>query len=177
VKGAVFPFNRFDKTDTILGPEMRSTGEVMGRAPTFGGAFAKSLLGNQMKLPRKGNVFVSVRDEDKKAALGACRDLEWHGLSLYATQGTHDFLKEHGVKSVPVKKFQEGNPNCVDMLRLREFVLVVNTTSDEKAVEDSYLIRRTALESKIPCLTTISELIAFLKALESKEEDLEVQPL
>jgi carbamoyl-phosphate synthase large subunit len=177
VKGAVFPFNRFDKTDTILGPEMRSTGEVMGRAPTFGGAFAKALLGNQMKLPRKGNVFLSVRDEDKKAALGACRDLQWHGLSLYATQGTHDFLKEHGVKSVAVKKYQEGNPNCVDMLRLREFVLVVNTTSDEKAVEDSYMIRRTALESKIPCLTTISELIAFLKALETKEEDLEVQPL
>ena len=177
VKGAVFPFNRFDNTDTILGPEMRSTGEVMGRSPTFGGAYAKALLGNSMKLPRKGKVFMSIRDEDKAASLGVCRDLIWHGLEIYATSGTHAYLQEHKVKSVQVKKLQEGSPNCVDMLKLREFVLVVNTTSDEKAVQDSYLIRRTSLECKIPCLTTISEAFALLKALETKEEELEVAPL
>ncbi len=177
VKGAVFPFNRFDNTDTILGPEMRSTGEVMGRAPTFGAAFAKALLGNSMKLPRKGNVFLSLRDEDKAAALSVCRDLQAHGLNLFATRGTHTFLKEHGILSQVVKKYQEGSPNCVDMLKLKEFVLVVNTTSDEKAVQDSYFIRRTSLESKTPCLTTISEALALLKALEINEEKLEVMPL
>jgi carbamoyl-phosphate synthase large subunit len=177
VKGAVFPFNRFDNTDTILGPEMRSTGEVMGRAPTFGAAFAKALLGNSMKLPRKGKVFISVRNEDKATALSVCREFARHGLELYATRGTNEFLTQHGVKSTAVKKYQDGSPNCVDMLRLKEFALVVNTTSDEKAVLDSYLIRRTALESKVPCLTTISEALALLKALEIKEEELGVQPL
>jgi len=177
VKGAVFPFNRFDNTDTILGPEMRSTGEVMGRSPTFGGAYAKALIGNSMKLPRSGKVFLSIRDEDKPAALGVTRDLIWHGLEIYATAGTHDFLSEHDVKSIKVKKLQDGSPHCVDMLKLKEFVLVINTTSDEKAVQDSYLIRRTALETKVPCLTTMSEALALLKALESKEEDLEVAPL
>ncbi len=177
VKGAVFPFHRFDNTDTILGPEMRSTGEVMGRAPTFGAAFAKALLGNSMKLPRKGKVFISVRDEDKRALITVARDLARNGLELVATQGTHDYLASHHVSTELVKKLQEGSPNCVDMLKLREFVLVINTTSDEKAVQDSYLIRRTSLESKIPCLTTISEAFALLKALETKEEDLEVAPL
>jgi carbamoyl-phosphate synthase large subunit len=177
VKGAVFPFHRFDNTDTILGPEMRSTGEVMGRAPTFGAAFAKALLGNSMKLPRKGNVFISVRNEDKNAVLPVCREFVRQGLVIYATRGTHEFLQDHGIPSTEVKKFQEGSPNCVDMLKLREFALVVNTTSDDKAVQDSYLIRRTSLESKIPCLTTISEALALLKALEIRESELEVAPL
>ena len=177
VKGAVFPFHRFDNTDTILGPEMRSTGEVMGRAPTFGGAFAKALIGNSIKLPRKGKIFLSVRDEDKRTGLGVARDLERNGFEIYATPGTSAFFVEHGIKSTAVKKFHEGSPNCVDMLRMREFVLVINTTSDEKAVQDSYQIRRTALESKIPCLTTMSEALALLKALETKEEALEVAPL
>jgi carbamoyl-phosphate synthase large subunit len=177
VKGAVFPFHRFDKTDTILGPEMRSTGEVMGRAPTFGGAFAKALLGNSMKLPRKGKVFISVRNEDKPAILSVCRDLQWHGLSIVATKGTHDFLMAHGISSQEVRKLQDGSPNCVDELKKRTYSMVINTTSDEKAVEDSYLIRRTSLETKIPCFTTVSEAFALLKALETKEEELEVAPL
>lgn len=177
VKGAVFPFHRFDNTDTILGPEMRSTGEVMGRAPTFGAAFAKALIGNSMKLPRQGKVFLSLREEDKRPALAVARELERQGLEIHATRGTHAYLEAHGIKSRSVKKFQEGSPNCVDMLKLREFVLVVNTTSDEKAVQDSYLIRRTALESKIPCLTTLSEAMALLKALEIPESELMVAPL
>lgn len=177
VKGAVFPFNRFDNTDTILGPEMRSTGEVMGRAPTFGGAFAKALIGNSMKLPREGKVFLSLRNEDKRAALSVARELTRHGLSLYATSGTQSYLQEHGIQATAVKKYQEGTPNCVDMLKLKEFALVINTTSDEKAVQDSYLIRRTSLESKIPCLTTLSEAFALLKALDTNEKDMGVQPL
>jgi carbamoyl-phosphate synthase large subunit len=178
VKGAVFPFNRFDNTDTILGPEMRSTGEVMGRAPTFGAAFAKALIGNNnMRMPRSGKVFLSLRNEDKRAALGVARELKRLGLELCATSGTHDYLAEHGITSTSIRKHHEGSPNCVDMLKLREFTLVINTTSDEKAVLDSYLIRRTALESKIPCLTTISEALALLKALAIPESELSVEAL
>jgi carbamoyl-phosphate synthase large subunit len=177
VKGAVFPFHRFDNTDTILGPEMRSTGEVMGRAPTFGAAFAKALIGNSMRIPRYGKAFLSLRDEDKRAGIAVARELARYGFKIYATGGTHAYLAKRGVPAEVVKKYQEGSPNCVEMLKLREFVLVINTTSDEKAVNDSYLIRRTALESKIPCFTTISEAFALLKALETEERDLEVAPL
>ena len=177
VKGAVFPFNRFDNTDTILGPEMRSTGEVMGRAKSFGAAYAKALIGKSMQLPRQGRGFVSLRDEDKRAALSLAREFNRFGLEIHATKGTHEFLKEHGVATTAVKKYQEGSPNCVEMIKLREFSLVVNTTSDEKAVQDSYLIRRSSLESKIPCLTTISEAFALLKALEVSADDLSVSPL
>jgi carbamoyl-phosphate synthase large subunit len=177
VKGAVFPFHRFDNTDTILGPEMRSTGEVMGRAPTFGGAYAKALIGNSIKLPRSGNVFLSLRNEDKRAGLHVARELGRLGFNLFGTSGSASYLNEHGIACKSVKKFFEGSPNCVDMLKAREFVLVVNTTSDEKAVQDSYQIRRTSLESKIPCLTTLSEAMALLKALEANEAALEVAPL
>ncbi len=178
VKGAVFPFHRFDKTDTILGPEMRSTGEVMGRASTFGAAFAKSLIGNSMRLPKSGSrVFLSVRDEDKTIALMVARELVRKGISVFATGGTHKHLQEHGVSSQLVKKVKEGSPHCVDLLRLREIDLVINTTSDEAAVHDSYAIRRTALESKIPCFTAISEAMALMKALDVNEADLSVEPL
>ena len=156
---------------------MRSTGEVMGRAPTFGAAFAKALIGNGMKIPRTGKVFFSVRDEDKRAGLSVARDLERNGLELFATSGTATYFQSHGINAKAVKKLQEGSPNCVEMLKMKEFVLVINTTSDEKAIHDSYEIRRTALEAKIPCLTTISEAFALLKALEPKDEDLEVAPL
>jgi carbamoyl-phosphate synthase large subunit len=149
----------------------------MGRAPSFGGAFAKALIGNSMKLPRKGKVFLSVRDEDKRATLSVARELEKHGLELYATSGTAKFLLEQGIHTVQVKKFKEGSPNCVEMLKLKEFVLVLNTVSDEKAVQDSYMIRRSSLEGKIPCLTTVSEAFALLKALEIREQDLEVEHL
>ncbi|MCO5142787.1 MAG: carbamoyl-phosphate synthase large subunit [Oligoflexia bacterium] len=177
VKGAVFPFNRFDNTDTILGPEMRSTGEVMGRAPTFGAAFAKALIGNKMILPRKGNVFISVRNEDKRHILAIAKELQKIGLKIFATDGTSNFLNEHEVETVTVKKYQQGSPNCVDMIRMREFQLVINTTSDEQAVKDSFLIRRSSLETKIPCITTISEAQALIKAYEKTVEELQVQPL
>jgi len=177
VKGAVFPFNRFDKADTILGPEMRSTGEVMGRAKTFGAAFAKAMIANSMKIEASGKVFLSVRDEDKRSALTIARELLKKGITLYATGGTNRFLAEHEIPSTLVKKFQEGSPNCVDMLKLKEFSLIINTTSDEKAVQDSFTIRRTALETKTPCFTTISEAYALLKALEATEESMDVLPL
>ena len=120
---------------------------------------------------------MSLRNEDKRAALSLARELNRFGLEIHATKGTHEFLMEHGVETNSVKKYQEGSPNCVEMIRLREFSLVINTTSDEKAVQDSYLIRRTSLESKIPCLTTISEAFALLKALEVSNDDLSVSPL
>jgi carbamoyl-phosphate synthase large subunit len=177
VKGAVFPFNRFDRADTILGPEMRSTGEVMGRAPSFGAAFAKSLLANSLKIPRQGKVFLSVRDEDKRAALTVARELIRHQFKIFATRGTQEYLKKHAIESTLTSKFNEPAPTCVDMVKLKEFALIINTTSDEQAVHDSYSIRRAALETKTPCFTTVSQAMAFLKALEVKEEKLDVAPL
>lgn len=177
VKGPVFPFSRFDQTDTILGPEMRSTGEVMGRAPSFGGAFAKALAATNVNIPRTGRIFLSVRNEDKEALMPIVRELRKNGFTFSCTTGTHAFLQKNYIDSERVKKIQEGPGNCVDMIHERRFALVINTTSDEKAVEDSYAIRRGALETHTPCLTTISAAFALLKALEATKQSLEVYPL
>ncbi len=177
VKGPIFPFDRFDATDPILGPEMRSTGEVMGRDTSFGSAFVKSLLASNVIIPSSGNVFLSVRNEDKDALLGVARELSSRGFSIFATYGTHFFLKDHGIESSHILKLQEGSPNCVEEIRANRYALVINTTSDEKAVQDSYTIRRSALETKTPCFTTISAAIAMLKALEANEEEMKVSAL
>jgi carbamoyl-phosphate synthase large subunit len=177
VKGPVFPFSRFDRTDTILGPEMRSTGEVMGRAPSFGGAFSKALAATNVKIPRSGRVFISVRNEDKEALLPIARELRSLGFIFSATQGTYKHLRDHHIDSELVKKLQEGGDNCVEMIKKNRFSLVINTTSDEKAVEDSYAIRRSALETRTPCLTTISAAFALLRALDTSNASLEVYPL
>ena len=177
VKGPVFPFNRFDRTDTILGPEMRSTGEVMGRAPTFGAAFAKSLYASNMTIPRSGKIFLSVREEDKAALLPIARELRSYGFSFSATQGTHRFLADKGIDSTAVAKRKEGGTTCVDLIRQRKFCLIVNTTSDDTAVTDSFEIRRSALETQTPCLTNLPAVFALLRALEAVKYDLEVASL
>ena len=178
VKGPVFPFSRFDQTDTILGPEMRSTGEAMGRAPTFGGAFAKAMWATNVNIPHSGRIFLSVRNEDKPSLLLIVRELRKNGFTFSATAGTHEFLREHQIDSEKVKKILEGPGNCVEMIHAKKFALVINTTSDEKAVEDSYSIRRSALETHTPCLTTISAAFALLKALDAtRKTSLDVYPL
>ncbi len=177
VKGPVFPFNRFDHTDTILGPEMRSTGEVMGRADGFGAAFAKSLIAAGMKLPESGKIFLSIRNEDKSSGLVIARELTKLGFQLAATKGTHALLTTQGVAAEKVKKLKEGENNCVDQIRASNYCFIINTTSDEKAVEDSFWIRRSALETQTPCITTISAGIALVKALEANRESLQVAPL
>ena len=177
VKGPIFPFQRFDKTDTILGPEMLSTGEVMGKSHEFGSAFAKSLIAAGISIPRSGTVFLSIRDDDKTAILNIARELVKSSFSLEATTGTHAFLKEHHIPSQFVRKLAEGRDNCVDRIRDGKYSLVINTTSNEQAIKDSYSIRRTALETHTPCLTNIASAIALLKAIDSPEESLGVQPL
>ncbi len=156
VKESVFPFTKFPGVDTILGPEMKSTGEVMGIDTTFGLAFAKSQLAAGQRLPTSGTVFMSVKDEDKMALLEVAFTLYDLGFNIVATRGTSKFLAKHGIKNKAVKKVREGRPHIVDMIKNGEINLVINTTSDKKAIEESFSIRRTALTFDIPYTTTLA---------------------
>ncbi len=157
VKEAVFPFIKFPGADTILGPEMKSTGEVMGVGESFGEAFVKSQLAAGEKLPDSGKVFISVRDGDKARAVEIGRALDALGFSLVATRGTADALAAAGLKVMPVNKVAEGRPHIVDMIKNAEIVLAVNTVEESrKAIKDSYAIRRAALQHRVPVYTTIA---------------------
>ena len=157
VKEAVFPFIKFPGVDTILGPEMKSTGEVMGVGETFAEAFLKSQLAAGVKLPVAGNVFVSVRDADKPRAVELARILVELGFALVATRGTAAALKAAGVAVTPVNKVHEGRPHIVDMMKNDEIALVVNTVQEKRsAIHDSYQIRREALTDQIPTYTTLA---------------------
>jgi len=178
VKEAVFPFARFPGVDPVLGPEMRSTGEVMGIDRDFAIAFAKSQLGSGTALPTTGTVFVSVREADKDNILGAIRDLVELGFRIIATRGTKRHLEMHGIPCEQVNKVLEGRPHIVDAMKNQEVQLVVNTTEGAKALADSKDIRRTALLNKIPYYTTLSGAIAVTEAIKSlKADNLEVAPL
>jgi carbamoyl-phosphate synthase large subunit len=157
VKEAVFPFARFPGVDTILGPEMKSTGEVMGVGDTFGEAFVKSQLAAGVKLPDGGRAFISVRDADKLAAVHVARDLAELGFSLLATRGTAGVIKSHGIPVTEVNKVAEGRPHIVDMIKNGEVSLIVNTTeSTRTAHSDSKAIRTTALARRITYYTTVA---------------------
>jgi carbamoyl-phosphate synthase large subunit len=156
VKEAVFPFARFPGVDTLLGPEMKSTGEVMGIDRSFGVAFAKSQLAAGQKLPLSGTVFISVKNEDKAAIVDAAALFSQMGFKIVATKGTSSFLLRYGIDNQVVNKVREGRPHVVDMIKNREIDLVINTTSDKKAVAESLSIRRTALTFDIPYTTTIA---------------------
>ncbi len=157
VKEAVFPFIKFPGVDTILGPEMKSTGEVMGVGETFAEAFLKSQLAAGVKLPVAGNVFVSVRDADKPRAIELARILVELGFLLVATRGTAAALEAAGVAVTPVNKVHEGRPHIVDMMKNDEIALVVNTVQEKRsAIHDSYQIRREALTDQIPTYTTLA---------------------
>jgi carbamoyl-phosphate synthase large subunit len=157
VKEAVFPFIKFPGVDTILGPEMKSTGEVMGVGETFAEAFLKSQLAAGVKLPVAGKVFVSVRDADKPRAIELGRILVELGFSLVATRGTAAALMAAGVAVTPVNKVHEGRPHIVDMMKNDEIALVVNTVQEKRsAIHDSYQIRREALTDQIPTYTTLA---------------------
>jgi carbamoyl-phosphate synthase large subunit len=165
VKEAVFPFAKFPGVDTILGPEMKSTGEVMGIGDTFAEAFAKAQLGANVKLPLAGNVFISVRDVDKKHVLAAATKLQGCGFGLIATDGTAAFLEEKGLKVRRINKVLQGRPHIVDALKNGEVQLVINTTHGAQAVADSYSIRREALMQGIAYDTTISGASAIADAI------------
>jgi carbamoyl-phosphate synthase large subunit len=165
VKEAVFPFAKFAGVDTLLGPEMRSTGEVMGIDTTFAAAFGKSQLGAGTRLPRSGRVFLSVQNSDKEGAIGVARSLTDMGFEIIATTGTYQHLKNAGVNVSRVNKMREGRPHCVDRMLDGDVQLVMNTTAGAHAIRDSFDIRRTALVRGIPYYTTLSAAKAAVGAI------------
>jgi carbamoyl-phosphate synthase large subunit len=179
VKEAVFPFARFgEKVDTVLGPEMKSTGEVLGLDRSFEIAFVKSQLGGGARLPRKGTVFVSVRDEDKVRMLEAMRTLTSLGFKVIATSGTQRFLNENGLPADRILKASEGRPNVVDAIKNGRVQLVFNTTEGAQALADSKSLRRAALLHKVPYYTTLSGAVAAAQGIKAYlGGDLEVRAL
>ena len=157
VKEAVFPFAKFPGVDTILGPEMKSTGEVMGVGRSFGEAFVKAQLAAGIRLPKGGKAFISVRDGDKLTAVSVARDLVALGFALLATRGTAGVLIAHGIPVTPVNKVAEGRPHIVDMIKNGEVSFIVNTVEDTRtAIGDSRSIRTTALAQRVTYFTTIA---------------------
>ncbi|OOL19044.1 carbamoyl phosphate synthase large subunit [Bombella intestini] len=178
VKEAVFPFNRFSGVDTILGPEMRSTGEVMGLDANFEMAFAKSQLAAGVKLPREGTVFLSVRESDKAHVQPLARKLVEMGFTILATRGTAERLKEAGIPVTRVNKVLEGRPHCVDAIRSNEVQMVINTAQGGQSARDSFDIRRSALTMNVPHYTTIAGARAVTYAISVlKQKEPDVAPL
>ncbi len=178
VKEAVFPFIKFPDVDTILGPEMKSTGEVMGIDAMFGRAFAKSQIAAGMMLPKEGKVFLSVRDADKGGILSPARTLHELGFRIAATRGTAEFLVRNGIPSESVLKITEGRPHVADLIKNGEIALVINTPLGAQSKADSYYIRRTALVYNIPYVTTIAAAKAVAQAIYYLiEKDLSVRSL
>jgi carbamoyl-phosphate synthase large subunit len=167
VKESVFPFNKFPGVDTILGPEMRSTGEVMGIATNAAVAFGKSLIASGFKVPHGGRAFVSVNEQDKPAACHVARRLRNLGFQIVATKGTATALKRARIPCQEIKKVGEGSPHVVDALQSDTVQLVVNTVHGAQATRDSYAIRRNALLKNIPYFTTMSAALAACSALEA----------
>ncbi|HBE48715.1 MAG TPA: carbamoyl-phosphate synthase large subunit, partial [Cyanobacteria bacterium UBA11369] len=179
VKEAVLPFDKFPGTDTLLGPEMRSTGEVMGIDSDFGKAFAKAELAANQRLPLAGTVFVSMSDRDKQAIVPVVKQLLELGFNVVATDGTRRVLQEHGLKNVElVLKIHEGRPHIMDSIKNEKINLILNTPSGEEAQSDGRLLRRTALAYKIPVITTIAGAQATTAAIARlQSERLEVKAI
>ena len=176
VKEAVFPFKRFPGVDTILGPEMRSTGEVMGIDKEFGIAFAKSQIAGGTNVPIEGIVFVSVKDTDKEKIYKPVKELEDIGFSILATGGTCDFLEEKGINTKRINKVLQGSPHIVDEITKNNIALVFNTTETPQAIKDSKSIRRSSLENSIPYYTTVSGAVAAvsgIKAIKNGQMDVD----
>ncbi|KRA20831.1 carbamoyl-phosphate synthase large subunit [Lysobacter sp. Root604] len=166
VKEAIFPFAKFQGVDPILGPEMRSTGEVMGVGKNFGAAMARAQEAGGIKAPPVGKVFVSVRDPDKQRVLTVAQELVRRGYTLVATSGTQAFLSGHGVACEVVNKVTEGRPHVVDLIKNGEIVYIINTTEGRQAISDSFSIRREALQARITYSTTVSGARALVNSLD-----------
>jgi carbamoyl-phosphate synthase large subunit len=178
VKEAVLPFIKFTGVDIVLGPEMRSTGEVMGISERFSMAFAKSQLAAGTVLPAEGNIFVSVAERHKAPAVELARRLAALGFSILSTSGTADALEAGGIPCRRVKKIQEGHPNLLDYFADHDVALVVNTPSGKGARTDEGRIRAAAVQAGVPCVTTIQAATAAVKAIEAlREEEMQVQAL
>jgi carbamoyl-phosphate synthase large subunit len=170
VKEAVFPFNMFPDVDPLLGPEMRSTGEVLGLADSFGLAYFKSQEGSQSSLPVRGNVLITIAERDKEGIIEPARQFQELGFKIIATEGTHRFLKEHGIESQFIKKVHEGRPNIVDAIKNGEIHLVINTPAGKQSEYDDSYIRKNAIKYKIHYITQISAALAAtigIKAMKS----------
>jgi carbamoyl-phosphate synthase large subunit len=167
VKEAVFPFDRFMGVDTILGPEMKSTGEVMGIDHDFGLAFGKSQTSSGNRMPLSGTIFVSLKDKDKQPSVPLVRKLLELGLSVIATRGTAKYLKDHDLDVKVINKVAEGRPHIVDLIKNKEIQFVINTVSGTQAQMDSFSIRQSALQYRVPFTTTISGATAAVHAIES----------
>ncbi|MGE5085012.1 MAG: carbamoyl-phosphate synthase large subunit [Bacillota bacterium] len=171
VKGVVFPFKKFSESDSILGPEMKSTGESMGRGKDYSEALAKAFLSSNIRLPKTGQVFFSLRDKDKELMLPIARELQRMGYGVSATTGTAAFFNEKGVNCLSLRKVDEGRPHCVDKIRSGEVAFVVNTTSGRRAIEASFDIRRACTDYNIPCLTESDAAEAFVLALKNTRNE------
>jgi carbamoyl-phosphate synthase large subunit len=178
VKEAVLPFNRFFGVDTILGPEMRSTGEVMGIDRDLGMAYAKSQIAAGSMLPREGNIFVSVKDSDKRDIVHISRRLSELGFNILATRGTAEVLQRNGVEVEVLNKMHEGRPHVVDYMKNHEMQLIINTPSGKRPRSDQWSIRSYAVLYNIPLITTMSAARAALHGMESLlERGMDVKPL
>lgn len=166
VKEAVFPFDRFVGVDTLLGPEMKSTGEVMGIDEDFGRAYAKSQIAAKNAMPLRGTVFISVKDWDKPAIHSLAAKLVSLGFKIIATRGTAFYLNQLGIKTETVNKVTEGRPHCVDLVKNKEIDFIINTVTGAKAKKDSFSIRESALQYNVTYTTTISGARAAIKAIE-----------
>jgi carbamoyl-phosphate synthase large subunit len=166
VKEAVLPFNRFPGADTVLGPEMKSTGEVMGIDESFGIAFAKSQIAANQKIPTSGTIFLSVSDKDKDAIIETAKKIEKMGFKIIATKGTEKFLRASNIKCDKTLKIREGRPNVLDLLKNGEIDLVINTPEGKSARSDGYYLRTAAVLLNIPCITTVSGAKALVQGIQ-----------
>ena len=167
VKEAVLPFIKFPGADSVLGPEMKSTGEVMGIGDDFGTSFLKAQMGANSMLPAEGRVFISVADRDKEQIVAVAERLCKAGFELVATQGTRDFLVKNGIKAEVVRKVHEGRPHIEDAIRSRDIALVINTPLDEPSQHDDFVVRRAAVMNNVPYTTTLSGARAAIEGIEA----------
>jgi carbamoyl-phosphate synthase large subunit len=165
VKEAVFPFNMFQEVDPILGPEMRSTGEVLGLAPSYGEAFFKAEEGAQMKLPLEGTVLISVNRKDKAEAVEVARSLANDGFEIMATENTHKILTEAGIPAVHVNKLHEGRPNIIDHMANGKIQMIVNSPVGKSAATDDSYLRKAAIKAKVPYVTTMAAAKATVEGI------------
>ena len=172
VKEAVFPFNKFPEVDVILGPEMKSTGEVMGFDENFGMAFAKSQTSSNNLLPSKGTAFISVKDKDKEKILTNVKKLISLGFKICATSGTAKFLISKGLKCKIINKVNQGSPHIVEKLSSKAIDLVINTTEGAESIADSFSLRRSTLVNKIPYFTTLASANGCVEAIESLRKNI-----
>ena len=169
VKEAVFPFNKFPNSDLLLGPEMKSTGEVMGFDKDFGMAYAKSQIASSNSLPKEGLVFISLKDSHKDEGIDLAKELIKLNFTLCATQGTAAYIKKHKMKCKKINKVSSGSPHIVDVLDSRKIALVINTGggNSEHRLNDAIALRRATLKNKVPYCTNMSTALAFLGAIKS----------